>query len=366
MGSDQPGERMVEAMRVDAAIGSLLGTAVGDAIGLPYEGLAPLRAARMLGPPTRHRLLPGWGMVSDDTEHACAVAAAVVESGGRLPAFTRSLARRLRWWFAAMPPGTGLATAKACIRLWLGAPPERSGVRSAGNGPAMRAAILGACIDDPDQLRALVEASTLITHRDPRAFQGALAVALAARMAKEGETVDPRSYASAIDACPDLGGTEMAERIAVAAASVGRGDPSTLFAASEGHRHGVSGFILHTVPIAIHCWLSHQGDLRRAVDAAVRCGGDTDTTAAIAGGIVGAGVGPGGVPVDWLAGLLGWPRTVAWMEELGVRAAKAARSGAAGVAPTYAWYGTWPRNMALLGVVLAHGARRLLPPYGWE
>lgn len=49
-------------------IGSLLGTAVGDAIGLPYEGLSRRRALKLLGKPTKHRLFFGKGMVSDDTE----------------------------------------------------------------------------------------------------------------------------------------------------------------------------------------------------------------------------------------------------------------------------------------------------------
>ncbi|HET6883416.1 MAG TPA: ADP-ribosylglycohydrolase family protein [Pirellulales bacterium] len=46
-----------------ALVGSLLGMAVGDALGLPYEGLSPRRAARLLGPPTRYRLLFGRGIV---------------------------------------------------------------------------------------------------------------------------------------------------------------------------------------------------------------------------------------------------------------------------------------------------------------
>ncbi|MFN9078620.1 MAG: ADP-ribosylglycohydrolase family protein, partial [bacterium] len=44
------------------ALGSLLGTAVGDAIGLPYENLPPRRAAARLGPPPRPRRLVGRGV----------------------------------------------------------------------------------------------------------------------------------------------------------------------------------------------------------------------------------------------------------------------------------------------------------------
>jgi ADP-ribosyl-[dinitrogen reductase] hydrolase len=48
--------------------GVLLGAAVGDALGLPREGLSRRRAARLYGPgPLRHRFLLGHGMVSDHT-----------------------------------------------------------------------------------------------------------------------------------------------------------------------------------------------------------------------------------------------------------------------------------------------------------
>src|SRR5207247_666335 len=116
------------------------GTAVGDAIGLPYEGLTGRRAAKMFGPPNRQRFFFGRGMVSDDTEHTCIVAQALIEANSDLNAFQRSLARRMRLWLLGVPAGIGIATLRSIIRLWVGISPERSGVFSAGNGPAMRAA----------------------------------------------------------------------------------------------------------------------------------------------------------------------------------------------------------------------------------
>ncbi len=64
-------------MLEDTVAGVLLGTAVGDAIGLPHEGLHPQRIAQRLERgPLRHALLLGRGMLSDDTEHASMVARA--------------------------------------------------------------------------------------------------------------------------------------------------------------------------------------------------------------------------------------------------------------------------------------------------
>ena len=176
-------------MTEDHAIGCILGTAVGDALGLPYEGLSRRRAARMFGPPDRYRFLFRRGMVSDDTEHTCIVAQAMISSGGDIDAFRRALAWRFRWWLLGRPAGVGRATLRAILRLWIGISPERSGVFSAGNGPAMRAAILGASVCELSSLAQLVRASSRVTHSDPKAEYGALAVALAARMACESEHV---------------------------------------------------------------------------------------------------------------------------------------------------------------------------------
>jgi ADP-ribosylglycohydrolase len=120
--------------RVERLTGLLLGTAVGDAIGLPLEGLSARRARRVFPGPLRHRLLLGRGMISDDTEHAAMTAHALCVSGGRAGAFERALAWQLRAWFLALPAALGWGTLRACVRLCLGFPPSRSGVASAGNG----------------------------------------------------------------------------------------------------------------------------------------------------------------------------------------------------------------------------------------
>src|SRR5690606_6216928 len=167
----------------DRITGCLLGTAVGDALGLPYEGLSSSRALRMLGVPDRHRFLFGRGMFSDDTEHACMVAQSLIATNRVEREFSVDFARRLRRWFLCLPAGVGLATARACVKLCRGFGPQRSGVFSAGNGPAMRSAILGAAVEDLELLKRLVTHCTRVTHTDPKAFFGAFSVALAARTA---------------------------------------------------------------------------------------------------------------------------------------------------------------------------------------
>src|SRR5262245_61970089 len=143
---------MSETNRVEDRItGCLLGGAVGDALGLPVEGLSRRRARRFIGASLRHRLVLGHGMCSDDTEHACMTARAILARPDDAAAFARALGWKLRWWLLGMPAGVGLATLRAILRLWIGVPPDHSGVTSAGNGPAMRAAVIGAYFPDDER-----------------------------------------------------------------------------------------------------------------------------------------------------------------------------------------------------------------------
>jgi len=352
-------------------VGCLLGTAVGDAFGLPFENLSRRRARRMFGNTDNYHFLFGKGMVSDDTEHACMTAQALIFSGGEPEKFIRKLSRELRFWLLGLPAGVGYATLRAVLKLWIGFSGENSGVFSAGNGPAVRSPLIGICFgQDKDKMRELVRCSTRITHSDPKAEIGALAVALGAHMAVRQKEVSPICY---YDKLQDILVEEDAhefltymERIIV---SIGKGETTESFAASltasEGAApsQGVSGYMYHTVPAVIHCWLRHQRDFRGAVTEIVRCGGDTDTTAAIVGGITGAAAGPEGIPRDWLTSLWEWPRTKQWIRELGHQLAEVCESGSPRIPVDVPFHSVLMRNVLFLTVVLFHGLRRLLPPY---
>ena len=97
-------------MNNETIIGCLLGTATGDALGLPYEGLGEKRARKLFPDVTRHHFLLGRGMVSDDTEHTCFVAEALILAHSDPNQFEKILARSLRWWLIGLPAGVGFAT----------------------------------------------------------------------------------------------------------------------------------------------------------------------------------------------------------------------------------------------------------------
>ena len=350
-------------MRREAIVGSLLGTAVGDALGLPYEGLSRQRAVKLFGAPTRHRFIFGAGMVSDDTEHTAMVAQALIIAGGDVAAFQKDFSWRLRIWLLTLPSGVGFATLRAILKLMLGLPLAKSGVFSAGNGPAMRAAILGAAIADTPTLRTFVAASTRITHTDPKAEYGAFAIALAAHMASKQLPIKPNAYLVSLSNALPKDAAELINLIKSAVASVNARESTEQFATGLGLNQGISGYVYHTVPVAIHAWLTNPNDYRLAVSSVIKCGGDTDSTAAIVGGIVGAAVGKAEIVPEWRQQLRDWPCSMHWLEQLAEELDLAMRSGAASKAPELPFLGLLIRNIGFLIIVLAHVIRRLLPPY---
>lgn len=352
----------------DVILGCLLGTAAGDALGLPMEGLSRQRARKLFPGRTRYRLIGPYGLVSDDTEHAVLTLQALAASAGEVEAFRQDLARRLKLWFLAAPAAAGLATIKSCLRLLVGIPPEISGVRSAGNGPAMRAAILGAAVrEDDSHLAELVRVSSTITHVDARACYGALAVAIAAAEAggQRGKQVDGERYLKRLaNVLPqDDQAQELLDLLRKAHSSVRAGEATETYATSMGWTTRVSGFIYATVPAAVHAWLAHSGDMAAAADAVIRCGGDTDSTGAVAGSLVGSGQGAAAIPGPLLAGLVLWPWSVGRMKKLSEQAASAVAQGQPCLPTSAPFIFSLGRNLAFLAVVLAHGLRRLLPPY---
>lgn len=332
----------------------MLGCAVGDAVGLPWEGAGPGLLARRLGPgPLEHAMIPllGGGVVSDDTEHSCIVAQSLLEAGDDPAAFGSALARRLRGWFLTLPPGIGLGTARAMCWLALGLPPDRSGVWTAGNGPAMRAAILGVCVDDLDRLDALIAVCSRITHTDPRAEEGARVVARIAH-ALARRSVAPAALLR--DVADHVTGEELQGHLLRIARILDEAGSVEHVVDALGQQRGISGYVNHTVPAALACALMIE-DGREAVERAVRLGGDTDTVAAIVGALAGARHGTAWLPPSWLDGLREWPRDVAWMRRLAQHLADGGPP-----LPEPRWIQPL-RNLGILLLAVGHVLRRWLP-----
>src|SRR5262249_6017629 len=145
-----------------------------------------------------------------------------------------------------------------------------------------------------------VRAATRITHTDPRAEEGALAVALAAAYGTTNALATIRRK---------VAGGELLRALDAVESHLERGAEARELAESMGLARGITGYVNHTVPVALYCWLRYAGDYRRTVEEAIALGGDSDTTGAIAGAMAGATLGTAAIPGDLLDGLAAWPRT---------------------------------------------------------
>ena len=300
-------------------------------------------------------------MCSDDTEHAFMVGQTWLKEPRDPVRFQRCLAWKLRWWLTGLPAGVGLATARAIIKLWLGFPPHRSGIYSAGNGPAMRSAIIGAFFaKDSTRMREFVSAATHITHTDPRAEIAALAVAEAVAWIVNGDENVEKLF-SRLTACGD--NAEWKGLCSCLKAAYSENKSVADFCSSLGLERGVSGYAFHTVPVALYGWLRNRQDFKMALTQTLDCGGDTDTTGAITGALAGASTGVTGIPKEWTANILEWPRTLSLMNCLAARLEQLTVEEKPVGSICYFWAGLIFRNIVFLVVVLLHGLRRLWPPY---
>jgi ADP-ribosyl-[dinitrogen reductase] hydrolase len=205
---------------------------------------------------------------------------------------------------------------------------------------------------DPEKRRAFTLAACRLTHTDPRAEESAVLVAEATVLAgaKAELSVILDALRPLVTSEEMKSRWEQLERALVNQLSV------LDYATQIGCERGVSGFAPNTVAVALFAWLRHRGNFADTLSAVISCGGDTDTVAAIAGGICGAEVGLAGIPQPWIDGICDWPRSTKYIQKLAT-----AFASNAGSPPPFLWFMAPLRNLVFLVIVLAHGVRRLFP-----
>jgi ADP-ribosyl-[dinitrogen reductase] hydrolase len=291
-------------MDIDRVSGVLLGVAVGDALGVPYEyGSRPLpgagEQARMLGGG-----LGGYapGQWSDDTEMTSVIA----QVAARFPdlrdkAALDAIAAGFLRWHAAGPADIGVQTSTvlgalrgtpedgAAARMIMRAAEVHAATgRSAGNGSLMRTAPVAlAHLGDPAAIAQAARAVSALTHHDPQAGDGCVLWCLAIDHAVRTGEIDVRAGL-------DLVGPEWSEWLDEAEQ------------APPGKFSGSNGWVVAALQGAWSA-IVHTTGLVDGLQAAVKGGGDTDTVAAIAGGLLGAAHGGSAVPEEWRAAVHGWP-----------------------------------------------------------
>jgi poly(ADP-ribose) glycohydrolase ARH3 len=314
---------------IDAAKGALLGTFVGDALGMPVEGLPRQRIVEEYG------ILRGFvegrlpaGTYTDDTEMAIGLAESLVDCGGFEPADVASkFAANFTLW-----RGYGSRTCGVMSKLKAGASWERTGTDSWGNGAAMRIAPLGVVFCGSPDLEAHAETCARITHTHANAVAGAVVQAVAV-----GEAVrrgllfierDKQDFQDIlVEAASGYG--EAMVRPLERLANLRLGEDPESKAATLRSRFPCDVSAVGSVPAAVASFLAAD-DFEEAVVVAVNAGGDTDTVGAMAGALAGAYFGASSIPADLLAGLAEEDKGRAYVESLGERLGKVARTHEAG------------------------------------
>ncbi|WP_225414089.1 ADP-ribosylglycohydrolase family protein [Stigmatella hybrida] len=286
--------------------GGVYGLLIGDALGVPYEFHPPSR----LPPPEQLEFEPPEGFSrahagvppgtwSDDGAQANCLLASLLY---REQLDLEDLGRRLVNWYELGYMAVdnhvfdvGIQTRSALSEFRAGTPGHLSGPRGErdnGNGSLMRVLPLALWHGGPDEaLVADAMRQSLVTHGHLRSQVCCALYCLWARRTWEGVT---HPWEEAVAAFHRLfpGGTAPREELDIhvrpLAPEAGKG----------------SGYVVDCLLSARDC-LKAGATYEQVVKAAVALGHDTDTTAAVAGGIAGIREGVEAIPGRWLAALRG-------------------------------------------------------------
>ena len=303
--------------QLDRACGVLLGTAAGDALGAPYE-FGPPR-----GPDLEVAMVGGGGFGwepgewTDDTSMALAIAEiAATGADLRREEVLDTLTARWHGW-SEHAKDVGVQTRTVLSRAGQrgisahtareeAAALHQATGRTAGNGSLMRTAPLAlAYLDDEQGLAQAARRVSELTHPDPDAGDACVLWSCAIRHAILTGVIDIQVGMEYLPGDREMQWARWLD-------AAGESQPSD-FQCNGWVVEALQGAwsAITTTPIPQDnpaTGVFRADHLRLALEAAVRGGGDTDTVAAIAGGLLGAAYGASAVPAQWRRLLHGWPR----------------------------------------------------------
>ena len=274
---------------------TLLGLAIGDALGMPFEthpkDSTPLLSwdgsfqSGATNDLQKDRQPGEW---TDDTMMSLALTESLLECGAYNP--VHACAKYVEWYKGGDLRGIGKATRGAMDRLLQGHHWNNSGIEHAeGNGTVMRIAPLGlyyrrSLITVADMARV----DACLTHRSLEAQEGSVAIAigvaaLAEGLSEKGSVLSP--VLNMLQGGTDGFTTYVEARLLELQKWLK--EPRTHEEAVQRLLEvGTKAKAQDTVHAAFLCFLTTDS-FKDAVEMAVRAGGDTDTTAAVTGALAG-------------------------------------------------------------------------------
>jgi len=288
-------------------IGTIVGYAVGDALGMPVEFLSREQIRRYYGKgisgyvqaPAGHAsdFLP-QGSYTDNTQTLLATAECLIECRKMDPA--RQADALLSWYRNTVPHRTpSSANIRACKHLSTGKPWNKSGVFSSDCQAASRMPPIGLMFYRcPQTMARAALDNCIITHNEPRAKAACVAVAyLISRLVQSDERAWPADQVlETADYISHLN-EDLAGLMRWSTQIVHLAPGEALF------EIGTSCDVMETIPAAVYCFLKHPKNLTGAVLAAVNAGDAADSIASLAGCFVGALAGSDVIDRQWLQGI---------------------------------------------------------------
>jgi len=275
---------MIEKFR-----GAILGYAIGDALGMPVEGMSREDIKRIYGEVTDFMPSPlgdlKAGEWTDDTEQTILLAKSILETVYFSP---EKFAEKLKNLTSSR---IGPTTKIALKNLTFGAPWYRAGVESETCGSAMRVMPIGLIYSfSLDLVEKYAVLSSIVTHKGS-AVSGAVAVAVAVACIFN-KLEDDRVLKEVVSRTKKYDEL-VADKVSYAYQI---SDKDVDFAVD---RLGNSMSVYESVPFAFYCYFS-TSSFRECAVKAVNAGGDADTISAIACGMMGCKVGVDGIPKEWI------------------------------------------------------------------
>lgn len=280
----------------------MVGFGIGDALGMPTQYLSRDQIRTYYGGPITSFVRAHAGHASeflpkasytDETQMMLATAECIIECGRMDPA--RQAEALLSWYHNTLPHRTPMrANELACKHLAAGKPWTKSGVFSAGCGAAVRMPPIGLFYyrDTEALVRAALD-NCVITHTDPRARSGAVAVAyLIARLIQSTPQSSPGDQVLEVADCVQGIDPDMAALLRWVTQIAHLPPEEALF------EIGTSSDALEVVPAAVYCLLKHPRHFAQAVLIAANAGDASDSIGALAGSFVGTLLGIEGIPAE--------------------------------------------------------------------
>ncbi|WP_242606787.1 ADP-ribosylglycohydrolase family protein [Protofrankia symbiont of Coriaria ruscifolia] len=315
----------------DRVRGCLLGGALGDALGAGIEFLSLDEIRRVHGPAGVTSLTSAYGVhapITDDTQMTLFTAdgliRASVRSRSRGICHPPSVVWRayLRWlatqeqagppvdpdgWLAAQPllyaqRAPGNACLSGLRRPEMGTPEHPANPTSKGCGAVMRSAPFGLLLQGPEAAWALAAECAVLTHGHPSGYLAAAAFAWIINAVVNGHTVIEAAESALGRLSSEREGSEVVATLQAALGAAADGVPTPERVESLG-----AGWVAEeALAIAVYCAAAAPQDPRAALLAAVNHSGDSDSTGAICGNLVGVSLGENALPADWVKDLEGY------------------------------------------------------------